>query len=207
MFRPLAILLTFALLLHARSVLADDPAKEPALPDLQTGDALPGFSLVDDRGRDWKLEEHLGGNNMVLYFYPGDFTPGCTAQAQKFHDSLKELTALGVEVIGISGDTSDTHQLFKAAYGLEHALLADSEGSVAKLLGVPVGPGGKARLMGADRQPVLGPDGKSVFVERPVTMERWTFIINREGKVVSKRKSVNPTRDAAEVLEIVKKLP
>ena len=207
MFKPLTILLTCALLINAGFVLADEPAQAASITDLQAGDVLPTFALVDDGGRDWKLEEHTGGKLLVLYFYPGDFTTGCTAQAQKFHDSLKELTSLGVEVVGISGDTVDTHKLFKEAYGLEHTLLADSEGSVAKLLGVPVGRGGKARLIGVDRQPILDADSKSVFVERPVTLQRWTFIIDREGKVISNRKTVNPTKDAAEVLEIVKKLP
>lgn len=207
MFKSFAILIVLALTLLARSSLADEPAEAAAFPDLRTGDALPPFSLIDDRGRDWKLAEHVGGNFQVFYFYPGDFTPGCTTQSQKFHYRLKEFAGLGVEVIGISGDKSATHKLFKEAYGLEHTLLADTDGRVAKLLGVPVGPGGKARLMGADRRAVLGKDGKSVFVERPVTLERWTFIVDREGKIVSKRIGVNPTEDATEVLEILKTLP
>jgi peroxiredoxin Q/BCP len=201
-------LLTFAACLAVASlVLADDPAQTNAIPDLKAGDALPDFTLVDDQGRDWKLSERAAAKATVLYFYPGDFTVGCTAQAQKFHDSLKELTALGAEVVGISGDKAESHKLFKDAYGLEHTLLADPDGAVAKQLGVPVGRGGKARLVGPDRQPVLGPDGKSVYIERPVTIERWTFVIDREGKVISKRKTVNPATDAADVLEIVKKLP
>jgi peroxiredoxin Q/BCP len=205
MSKPIAALLLLGLISLCTTTLADDSSAKAPVAEFPIGDALPSFELVDDQGRNWKSDEHVG-KLQVLYFYPGDFTPGCTAQAQKFRDSLKELTKLGVEVIGISGDLPATHKLFKATYGLEHTLLSDTEGHLAKQLGVPVGPGGKARLIGPDRQPILGADNKSTFVERPVTLARWTFVIDQDGRVVSQRKVLNPATDSAEVLEIVRML-
>ena len=206
MLKHFAISLLVAIQFGGPSIDADEVAQEKPIVELQTGDRLPDFSLVDDQGRNWKSVEHTAGKVTVIYFYPGDFTRGCTAQAQKFDESLKELADLGVEVIGISGDQAATHKLFKEAYGLDHTLLADTEGIAAQQLGVPVGRPGKARLIGTDRQPVLGPDGKSVFVARTVTLERWTFVVDQQGKVISKRKAVNPVTDAEEVIQIVKKL-
>jgi peroxiredoxin Q/BCP len=120
-----------------------------ATPTVETGNgpavgqSLPAFETTDDQDRPWKSADHFGKKVLVMYFYPGDFTGGCTRQAQVYRDALAKIEELGAEVVGVSGDEVATHQLFKATYGLRHSLLSDPEGGLAKRLGVPVKAGGK----------------------------------------------------------------
>src|ERR1700741_4588544 len=109
---------------------ADDPKV-----DLKPGDPPPPFEAVDDQGRPWHSADHVGKKYVVLYFYSGDFTPGCTAQARSFRDAMNKLTEKGVVVIGVSGDAVKTHQLFKKAQQLNFTLLADEDGSLAQKFG------------------------------------------------------------------------
>src|SRR5438105_12119000 len=74
--------------------------------DVSVGDAAPAFEATDDAGKTWKSSDHYGKKIVVLYFYPADFTGGCTAQACGFRDDLGKLTDKGVEVVGISGDSA-----------------------------------------------------------------------------------------------------
>src|SRR5262245_26589268 len=96
------------------------------------GDKAPSFVAKDDQGKDWKSEDHVGKKIIVVYFYPADFTGGCTKQACGFRDDAKPLTEKGVEVIGISGDSVKNHQMFKKYHNLNFTLLADEDGSIAK---------------------------------------------------------------------------
>jgi len=120
--------------------------------NLEVGDRAPVFETRDENGRTWQSSKHVGKKIIVLYFYPGDFTPGCTAQAQKFRDNMNKISDLGAEVIGVSGDSPATHALFKQAYKLNFSLVADEDGSLAKRFGVPVGPGGEVRTKDADKK-------------------------------------------------------
>jgi thioredoxin-dependent peroxiredoxin len=79
--------------------------------NLEVGDRAPAFEAPDEEGRTWQSSKHVGIKIIVLYFYPGDFTPGCTAQAQKFRDNMNKISDLGAEVIGVSGDSPATHAL------------------------------------------------------------------------------------------------
>ena len=83
------------------------------------------------------LSEFIGKKNIVLYFYPKDETPGCTAEACSFRDSYDELTSLGAEVLGISGQSVASHKSFATHYGLPFILLSDEDNKVRKLYGVP----------------------------------------------------------------------
>src|SRR5579872_2639834 len=111
---------------------ADD--KEEKKVELNVGDKAPAFEAASDNSRTWVSAEHYGKKWVVIYFYPGDFTPGCTAQANAFKDAMKKLTEKGVEVVGVSGDSVATHELFKKVQKLNFTLLSDEQGSVAKLL-------------------------------------------------------------------------
>jgi peroxiredoxin Q/BCP len=170
------------------------------------GAALPEFEIADDQGLPWKSADHVSRKVLVIYFYPGDFTGGCTKQAQAYRDALAAIEELGAEVVGLSGDEVSTHRLFKETYGLKYSLLADVEGKVAKLFGVPVKAGDKVRATGPDRRPLLDADGKRIEPERPVTLDRWTVIVGRDGKIASLRSVVNPAKDPAEVRKIVAEL-
>ena len=136
-----------------------------APPGVKVGEALPEFEQTDDNGQPWKSTGHVGNKKiLVLYFYPGDFTGGCTRQAQAYRDGLAKIEQLGAEVIGVSGDEVATHKLFKETYGLKHALLSDLKGELAQLLGVPVNAGGKVRATGPDRKPLLDANGQRIAV-------------------------------------------
>jgi len=83
------------------------------------------------------LSEFLGKKNVVLYFYPKDETAGCTREACSFRDSYEELTNLGAEVLGVSGQSVESHKSFATHYGLPFILLSDEDNKIRKLYGVP----------------------------------------------------------------------
>lgn len=83
------------------------------------------------------LSEFFGKKNVVLYFYPKDETPGCTREACSFRDSYEDLTNLGAEVLGVSGQSVASHKSFATHYGLPFVLLSDVDNAVRKLYGVP----------------------------------------------------------------------
>jgi len=99
----------------------------------QPGDAAPDFELEGTAGQ-FKLSEHRG-ETVVLLFYPGDNTPVCTRQFCSYRDHADEVDGLGATVVGISAQDLDSHAAFVAKHGLNVPLLADLDGSVAKLYG------------------------------------------------------------------------
>jgi peroxiredoxin Q/BCP len=101
------------------------------------GDTAPDFTLPSQRGGEVRLSSLLGGHGIVLYFYPKDNTPGCTAEAKAFRDRYDVFRKMGAEVIGISSDSVDTHADFAARCELPFTLLSDPGGKVRKLYGVP----------------------------------------------------------------------
>ncbi len=103
---------------------------------LQVGDRAPDFSLPDQTGKLVKLSDFLGKQHVVLFFYPKDNTPGCTAQSCSFRDNYSEFKKNGAQVLGISADSSDSHQSFASQYSLPFPLLSDDKGSASKLFGV-----------------------------------------------------------------------
>jgi peroxiredoxin Q/BCP len=100
------------------------------------GDAAPHFRLPTSNGSYVDLADFLGKKNVVVYFYPKDFTRGCTAEACSFRDSYEAFTDLGAEVIGISSDSQDSHRDFARQHQLPFVLLSDTDGSVRKAYGV-----------------------------------------------------------------------
>lgn len=103
---------------------------------LAVGDRAPGFRLPDGNGGYIGLEDFQGKKNIVLYFYPKDFTRGCTAEACSFRDSYEAFTDLGAEVIGISEDNQESHKAFAEHHRLPFILLSDLDGSIRKAYGV-----------------------------------------------------------------------
>lgn len=104
---------------------------------VKVGDRAPSFTLPDQSGTSVNLEDMLGKKPIVLYFYPKDDTPGCTAESCAFRDSYEVFQEAGAEVIGISGDSSDSHSQFATKYNLPFTLLADTGNKVRSLYGVP----------------------------------------------------------------------
>ncbi len=100
------------------------------------GDKAPDFTLPDQDGNPFALNHVLGKNIIILYFYPQDETPGCTAEACSFRDSMAQFTASGVQVIGVSQDSVDRHSRFAARHRLNFPLLSDTGNKVRALYGV-----------------------------------------------------------------------
>ncbi|MCL4477810.1 MAG: peroxiredoxin [Deltaproteobacteria bacterium] len=105
--------------------------------ELKIGDTAPDFTLVSQSGEKVNLKDLIGKKNIVLYFYPRDYTTGCTSEACAFRDSYEAFKQEGAEVIGISSDTKESHTSFASHYKLPFTLLSDNEGKVRKLYGVP----------------------------------------------------------------------
>ena len=110
---------------------------------LKTGDKAPEFSLPDETGLEISLSALLSKGPLILYFYPSDFTPGCTKEACMVRDFYSEFEAVGITTVGISPNNGQSHQRFKDKYSLEHALLADTKKHVIRQFGVdgPLGIG------------------------------------------------------------------
>ena len=104
---------------------------------VKVGDKAPDFTLPSQMGGNVTLSEFFGKKNVVLYFYPKDESIGCTKEACSFRDSYEELTNLGAEVLGISGQSVESHKSFATHYGLPFILLSDKENKVRELYGVP----------------------------------------------------------------------
>lgn len=178
--------------------------------ELKVGDKAPEFMSTDDAGKAFKSSDVVGKKIVVVYFYPADFTGGCTNQACAFRDDYAKLKEKGVEVIGVSGDSVKGHAAFKTYYKLPFKLLADEEGTVAKAFGVPAGKGGVVPKpkdqKGAVIENLTDADGKPVEIKQGVRIQRWTFVIDKDGKIAFINKKVNAAQDAKSVAEVVEKL-
>jgi thioredoxin-dependent peroxiredoxin len=129
---------------------------------LEAGATAPRFSLPDQDGRNVSLED-FKGSKVVVYFYPKDDTPGCTAEACQFNDNLHAFQGTGVPVIGISGDDAESHRRFREKYGLRFPLLSDLDHHVMEAYGA----WGEKTLYGRTTVGVL----------------RSTFLIDEEGRI------------------------
>lgn len=162
---------------------------------LEVGDKIPNFEAVADDGETWKSGNIVGKKNLVVYFYPAAMTGGCTKQACAYRDAQEDLSSVDAEVVGISGDEVENLELFKRANNLNFTLLSDPDGEIARLFGVPVRDGGSI-----EREV----DGELHTLTRGLTTSRWTFIIDKQGKVVYKSTEVNAAEDSKAVLEALK---
>jgi peroxiredoxin Q/BCP len=147
---------------------------------LKIGDELPKFNLKDQEGNDFFSHDYLGDSNLVIFFYPKDFTPGCTKEVCSFRDRYEEFKDLGANVIGISSDTEKSHQKFVKHYKLPFQLLSDSGGKVRRLFGVP--------------KSFLG-----------ILPGRETYVFNKQGKVIMVFNSMNGNAHMRKALAALKK--
>jgi peroxiredoxin Q/BCP len=140
---------------------------------LQAGDRPPPFTLTDAQGNQVSLQD-FAGRHVVLYFYPADDTPGCTKEACGFRDAWDDLRALGVEVLGVSGDDAESHRRFAAKYRLPFILLSDPAHQVMRAYDAY---GEKTmygrKVVGVIRSTVwIGPDGR--------VRRHWARVANAE---------------------------
>jgi peroxiredoxin Q/BCP len=152
---------------------------------VKEGQKAPEFTLPSSEGGDVALKD-LRGKTVVLYFYPKDDTPGCTREACAFRDSQAAIKKKGAVVLGVSGDSLDSHGKFKAKYKLNFPLLADTDKAVAKRYGAW---------------------GEKVMYGKKVTgMIRSTFVIDEEGVVRKVFPKVRVDGHADKVLEALSTL-
>jgi len=104
---------------------------------MKIGDQCPHFNAFNQYGERVKSDDYIGKKNMVVFFYPKDFTPGCTKEVCEFRDDYDEFMQLNCEIIGISSDTQKSHLAFSNRYKLKYHLLSDSKNQIRKLFKVP----------------------------------------------------------------------
>jgi peroxiredoxin Q/BCP len=126
----------------------------------KAGDTAPAFEGKDQDGKTVKLADFAGKKNVLLYFYPKDFTGGCTKEACGFRDRMGDLQTNNVEVIGVSYDSAESHKKFIAEYNLNFTLLADTEGKIIEAYDT------KMPLLKMSKRVsfLIGTDGKIVHV-------------------------------------------
>ena len=147
---------------------------------LKIGDKAPLFTGTDQDGKSISLSD-FRGRKVILYFYPKDNTPGCTAEACSLRDGRAELQRMGFEVIGVSPDSVKSHQGFIAKHGLNFPLIADADKSIAAAYGV----WGEKKFMGRTYMGILrttfviGPDGtiEKIF-DKVNTKDHFTQIVD-----------------------------
>jgi len=112
-------------------------SQNKAMTEIKIGSTIPQFSLPDQNGTVFNINSVLGKKNLVIYFYPKDDSPGCTAQACSFRDQFEVFREADAVVIGISGQSVQSHKKFADKYRLNYTLLSDEGNQVRKLFGVP----------------------------------------------------------------------
>lgn len=152
---------------------------------LNSGVPAPDFELPDDTSQPRRLSSYRG-KPLLLYFYPKDDTPGCTAQACNFRDDYSAYQKAGVAILGISPDTVRSHARFRAKFELPFPLLADKEHQICDLYAV----WGPKKFMGRSSEGVL----------------RTTYLIDAQGNIARVFENVRPAEHSREVLEALRSL-
>lgn len=150
---------------------------------LSEGDKVPSFELLNEDGKKVKSSDFKDKKH-VIYFYPKDFTPGCTTEADEFSKEHNKFKKEGIEIIGVSPDDTDSHKKFCEKMKITYTLLADTEKELSKKFGV----WGKKQFMGREYMGV----------------NRSTFLVDEKGKIFKVFPKVKPAGHAKEVLESFK---
>ena len=148
---------------------------------VKEGDMVPKFELEDSNGNKVKSTDYKGKKH-VIYFYPKDFTPGCTIEADEFSKNYNKFKKAGIDIIGISKDDVDSHKKFCEKMKIPFVLLADTKTEVSKKFGV----WGKKKFMGREYMGVV----------------RSTFLVDEKGKIIKAFPKVKAAGHANEVLEV-----
>jgi peroxiredoxin Q/BCP len=141
----------------------------------QVGETAPTFRLQDQNGH-WREPADFHGHWLVMYFYPKDFTPGCTTEVCTFRDDIAKLRQAGAEVIGVSLDDVESHAAFAAKYHVPFPLLSDADHQVSASYGVLTSMAGMKYA------------------------KRTTFLIDPQGRVAKVYRDVDPEKNSAQVL-------
>ena len=148
--------------------------------NLTHGSPAPNFSANNQNGETKSLS-HYAGKKLVLYFYPKDDTPGCTAEACSLRDNYQDLIAKGYAILGVSPDNEAKHQKFIAKYNLPFDLLADTDNAVALAYGVWV--------------------EKSMYGRKYMGIARTTFVIDEHGNLAEIIEKVDTKNHASQIVK------
>ncbi|WP_342329235.1 thioredoxin-dependent thiol peroxidase [Pedobacter sp. FW305-3-2-15-E-R2A2] len=151
--------------------------------ELKEGQAAPDFTATDQDGNAISLNQ-FKGKKVVLYFYPKDDTPGCTAEACDFRDNYQGLTAKGIVVLGVSVDDEKSHQKFATKHSLPFTLIADTDKKIVEAYGVW--------------------GEKNMYGKKYMGTNRKTFLIDEEGNISHIISKVDTKNSTAQVLELLK---
>jgi peroxiredoxin Q/BCP len=152
---------------------------EPPTP-LAEGNAAPDFPMKDSEGKARKLSDFKGKKDVAIYFYPKDFTPGCTTEAAEFSKNYAKFREAGIEIVGISPDNDESHSKFRAKMGIPYPLVSDPQHEISKRYGVY----GLKSFMGREYMGV----------------NRSTFLVDKSGRIVKVFARVKPAGHSDEVL-------
>jgi thioredoxin-dependent peroxiredoxin len=169
----LALLSALAFAFAAQSTFAAHPPK--------VGDKARRVEGTDQEGEKWKLADDIGKNIILLYFYPKDNTPGCTKEACGLRDRMGSFKTQGVDIVGVSFDSVDSHKSFVFTYDLNFPLIADTDGSIADAYGAR-----KAPHVKMDR--------------------RVSFLIGLDGRIAHITDSPNPDFQLMDMQQAIKNL-
>ena len=153
--------------------------------ELKIGDKAPELAGTDQNGNPVSLKDYAG-KKLLLYFYPKDDTPGCTAEACDLRDHYGELKKAGYEILGVSVDDAKKHTRFIEKYNLPFSLLADIDKQTVENYGVWI--------------------EKSMYGRKYMGIERSTFLIGKDGKIAQVWRKVKVAGHAEAVLEAARKL-
>jgi len=152
---------------------------------LEPGKKAPAFTLQDQDGNSVKLKD-LAGKPVVLFFYPRDDTPGCTKEACAFRDRYGEMKAAGAQLFGISTDNAESHIKFRDKFELPFALLVDEDHAMSE-------------KYGAYRE-------KNMYGKKSMGIQRSTYVLDGDGKVVKVWKRVKVDGHDQQVLDVLAEL-
>ena len=150
---------------------------------LKPGDKAPEFTSTDQNGKEVSLKD-FAGKKVVLYFYPKDNTPGCTAEACDFRDNYQSLKAKGFEILGVSTDDEKSHKKFEEKFDLPFTLLADTNQDIVNKYGVWI--------------------EKNMYGKTYMGTNRKTFVIDEEGNIQTIIDKVDTKNASQQLLESIK---
>ena len=144
----------------------------------------PDFSMRDGNGKMSRLSDLRGKKSVVAYFYPKDFTPGCTTEAMEFTRDYEKFKNAGIEIVGISPDSEESHTKFRDKMGIQYQLVADTDNEVSKKYGIY----GLKQFMGREYMGV----------------NRSTFLVDKSGRIAKIYRKVKPAGHSQEVFDALR---